>query len=418
MIVKRKTEVKKMSKYVFLGSLQIGLEKKLDLDEVKKIVEYYEGYIDEAIDFGKSEEEVLNELGNVDDLIIAILDSLKDYDVEFKDNETEKSKGFPWELDEMLSEVSTMTKNVSKEISNVMKDVGEKINTTSNEWKETLKKKQEEKVAAEVEKAEKLFEEDISEEILNEIGENVATEIEEALKEDQTEYDENDVFFENYELDLNQNQVNELEIIGSNIAIDIRLSDDDQFKAELINNEMKTCSFIAELKEGKLKLKEIKAKVYMLITINAPKLIVTIPSIYKGLIDVDCKNGKIAVDGQGNKRTNRWELSCKNGMVEVRNIVMGDVKIECKNGKVAVLDSIIYRAKINCKNGMLTYRMLKNDFGKYVNVHCKNGLIKTDNAQSFKSSYEKEINASKDTRHILSLVANCDNGIVRLSRFE
>ena len=48
-----------MNKYLFLGMLQEELEKKISKDEVKDIIEYYDNYLLEAQDYGKSEEEII-----------------------------------------------------------------------------------------------------------------------------------------------------------------------------------------------------------------------------------------------------------------------------------------------------------------------------------------------------------------------
>ena len=46
-----------MSKAQFLKELQDKLMGKMNHEEMQSIIEYYDGYIDEAIDFGLSEEE-------------------------------------------------------------------------------------------------------------------------------------------------------------------------------------------------------------------------------------------------------------------------------------------------------------------------------------------------------------------------
>jgi Predicted membrane protein len=394
-----------MSKYVFLGSLHSGLEEKLELEEVKKIVEYYEGYIAEAIEFGESEEEILNDLGPVDELIIKIIDGLKEHGVEIKgDSKKFKDSDF----NQILENISSFSKKIAKEVVKATKDVGDEI-------KESLKKK-DENTEEEIEAVINEFEEDIEEFELD-IFDEIVFEEKEMLSKDGT------ITFNNqYLLDLTKDALTDLEISSSNImsSLEIVFSNEETLKVEVLNNEQSIHYFGAKYQDGLLKINDIKIKQkgYVKLAFNLIKLVVTIPLSYKGNINLNCSNGKTVINGQGIKLSNRWSINCKNSVLDIKNIMMGLVKISTINSKINIKDTVIYNTYVEGKNGFLTYQMLRNNYAKSIEINCRKSIVKTDNGDVNKGRYTKEIPAAKETTHTLKLKVNCDNMIVKLSQFE
>ena len=62
-----------MNKQQFLEQLKLKLSNKMNQEEMNSILDYYDGYIDEAIDFGLNEEEAIENIGNLDQLVDDLL---------------------------------------------------------------------------------------------------------------------------------------------------------------------------------------------------------------------------------------------------------------------------------------------------------------------------------------------------------
>lgn len=65
-----------MTRYQYLKALDKALSKKLSSKEVEDTINYYDGYFEEAIDYGKNEHELMVELGSPEKLAESILEEL------------------------------------------------------------------------------------------------------------------------------------------------------------------------------------------------------------------------------------------------------------------------------------------------------------------------------------------------------
>ena len=80
-------EEQTMNKQEFLAELKQQLSLKMNHDEVTSTVEYYEGYINEAIDFGLSEEEALKQLGDIETIVNEVVNGLEDEHIDISKHE-------------------------------------------------------------------------------------------------------------------------------------------------------------------------------------------------------------------------------------------------------------------------------------------------------------------------------------------
>ena len=71
-----------MNKQQFLEQLKLKLSNKMNKEEMNSILDYYDGYIDEAIDFGLNEEEAIENIGNLDQLVDDLLIGLKEEQID------------------------------------------------------------------------------------------------------------------------------------------------------------------------------------------------------------------------------------------------------------------------------------------------------------------------------------------------
>lgn len=76
-----------MNKQQFLDTLKMKLSGKMNYEEIASLMEYYDGYIDEAVDFGMSEEEIVEQLGSIDDLVDELTKGLNDENIDVSPRE-------------------------------------------------------------------------------------------------------------------------------------------------------------------------------------------------------------------------------------------------------------------------------------------------------------------------------------------
>ncbi len=362
-----------MNKYLFLGMLQEELEKRISKDEVKDIIEYYDNYLLEAQDYGKSEEEIIAELGDVKTLAQSILNNLKnEEDIEI--NETRTSPDWSKTIDEL-----------SHEFSKAFSQIGETIGEVS-------------KQIAETETFKDIFgSEDVEEIIDAEINEMQSINQEES-----------------FDLD----DISMIQVELSNLSCHIELVESDQLNLKIIKKPEDTFEVMIKKADHRLRIVEKKARIYTLFGNHKRELRIGLPVGYKGDFKVDCANSAIKIEGNGRKSACHYTLECANGYVEVNRAILGHLDLDCKNGKVKLDEVIVYRANLDCKNGMITYHMLPNSYGKVLDVRCKNGVITVDGVHTTNGHYQTRIPSRNDSKHELSVVASCNNGIVKMKGFE
>lgn len=362
-----------MNKYLFLGTLQEELEKHMNKEEVKDIIEYYDNYLLEAQDYGKSEEEVIAELGDVHILAKSILNNLKnEEDIDIK----ESSSGQDWTktIDEL-----------SREFSKAVSQIGETIGEVSKQISET-------------ETFRDLFGPQDVEEVFD--------------------LNESEMRTINHEEAVDLTDISTIQVALSNLSCRIELVDSDHLDLQIVKKPEDTFEIMIKKDDHRLRIVEKKARIYTFFGGSKRELKILLPIKYRGDFLVNCANSAIRVYGNGRKSACHYVLECANGYVEVNQSILGHLDLDCKNGKVKLDDVIVYRANIDCKNGMITYNMLSNSYGKNLDISCKNGLITVDGVHTANGHYQTHIPGRNESKHELSVVAKCNNGIVKMKGFE
>lgn len=114
-----------MNKKTFLGNLRKRLNV-LSKDEVDDILEEYEGYINEKVSSGKSEEDAIKDFGNFDSLVKEILSAYK-LNENYEDSVKEKNL-FSEFIDNSVSFLKDIVRNIgSRSKSDIIKFVFEFI---------------------------------------------------------------------------------------------------------------------------------------------------------------------------------------------------------------------------------------------------------------------------------------------------
>lgn len=369
-----------MNKYLFLGNLQSLLEKQLDQDEVQRVMDYYENYIIEAVEYGKAENEVLEELGNVENLSETIVNNLKaEKDVIIKDTSDEKEEkvGDP-SFSEMYDDLK---KSTAKTIEDSVK----------------IADKAAEKIA-------EYFTDLFSNETFFEDSEHLAGNMD-VMGE-----------FED-ELQLEVQPYSDVHIKLANMSIKAYFSDDEKMQVMVPGNQESNVLLEVSHDEHTLMIREKKARVYSVFSSAHRCVEVYLPLSYKGKVYFDCSNAKIQLKGKQKKYPSPIVIQCDNGSVEIKDAILGVLEVQCDNGRIELKRVLAYKAMLNCCNGMIRYDMLKNEYAKNLFLQAKNGLIKMNNERWALSRVQHSIPARNDSKYELSVHAKCDNGVIRLTGF-
>lgn len=114
-----------MNKKTFLGNLRKRLNV-LSKDEVDDILEEYEGYINEKVSSGKSEEDAIKDFGSFDSLVKEILSAYK-LNENYEDS-VKKKNLFSEFIDNSVSFLKDLVRNIgSRSKSDIIKFVFEFI---------------------------------------------------------------------------------------------------------------------------------------------------------------------------------------------------------------------------------------------------------------------------------------------------
>ena len=342
-----------MNRYLFLGTLQKELEKSLNESEVKNIIEYYDNYILEALDYGKTEKEIIDELGNPVTLSQEIVENLK------------KEEGLE------TSDWQDVVNQVGKEIEKTVQVINENVKEVINEF--------------------------------NRYEENEGSKEFESFDQQKT-----------FTLDM----FSHLDINMKDLPCHVRIVEDEILKLTLVKKEADASSLFTRIEHNTLYVGEKKSPVYSFFKLGSRKLLIDIPKTYKGTLKLTCDNSKIVFEGNKQRLASDINLHCDNGYVQIEEAVLGRVHIACGNGKVKLNDVVVFLADIECKNGMISYYMSPNGYSKKIELSCRNGYISVDGLRSVNGRLNTVIPSKNDSNHMLSLIANCDNGMIKLKGFD
>lgn len=365
-----------MNKYQFLGQLQMSLEKKLASDEVSKVMDYYENYLNEALDYGKSEKEILDSLGDPEILASTIIDGLKEEnDIEIKDSEDKTNNRSMGDLlDDLIESTSQTISGAMKVVDKTMDNVEDYINGVLNN--------------------EEFFEE--SEEFVKDM--DVLGEVSQELTLEVQPYQE--IIFE-----LTNVPVYAKFIEAETLKVEVQRSEKDDWCLEVRHDQQ--CMVI----------KEKKAKVYRLFENNKRAVMLYLPLSYQGKLNFKCGNASLKLKGRQVKYPSPIEIHCDNGEVQIKDAILGVLSVKCANGKIDLKRVLAYKANLKCYNGLIRYHMLENDYAKNLNLKTGNGLIKINNERWSLNRVKHQIPARNQSKYELSVEAECDNGIIRLTGF-
>lgn len=364
-----------MNKYMFLGTLQAELEKQLGEGEVKKIMDYYENYLIEAADYGKTEVEVLEELGNPQKLSISIIEGLKNEgDVEMKNTAPKENQSFSELFDGLVESTSQTIDDALKVVDKTVGNISEYLSDIFGN--------------------EDFFED--SRQMTKDM--EVIGDVKEEISLDIMDYEE--VIFK-----------------IADLPIYAYFADENEMKITVSQTENKEPLLEVSHDDKKIVIREKKAKIYRLFGIRQDYVKVALPLNYKGKLYFKCDNSKIEISGTQTKYPSPIEIKCDNGNVSIKNAILGMLNIKCDNGKIDLRQVIAYKANLKCNNGKIGYDMIPNHYAKNLRLKASNGLIKVNDKRWSSSRVSTQIPALNDSDYELSVEAKCDNGLIRLKGF-
>lgn len=373
-----------MNKYLFLGQLQALLEKQLEKEEVVRVMEYYENYMVEASDYGKSEEEILEELGNPEQLAKTILDNLREEkDILIK--EADESTKTHSEQDKGNDDIGKIFDDLMKSTAQTVSEAGKVADVAAEKISEYF---------TNLFTNEDFF--DDSEELAKKM--DVIGEVKDEMTLDLTPYSDVKVMLANMSVKVYFTEAE---------SMNIQVSDDKDIDMLLeVSHDDKT-----------LFIRERKARVYSVFNSGKRQIEMFVPLQYRGSLKFECSNSKVLLKGKNTKYPSPIAIRCDNGSVEVKDAILGTLDVQCDNGRIELKHVICYKAILNCCNGLVKYDMLKNDYAKNIRLQANNGLIKVNDKRWALSHINHQIPARNDSQYELSVDAKCDNGMIRLTGF-
>lgn len=362
-----------MNKYVYLGELQKALEERLAENEVRRIMDYYENYMIEAMEYGKSEAEVLEELQDPRTLANNIIDGLQDEsDVEIKN--TTENPSFGTLVDDLMESTSQTIEDALKVVDKTVGNISDYLSDvfgTENFFEDS------DKLAKDMT-------------VLGDVKDEMNIELD----------DIEEVIFKIFSMPVYAYFTNETEL-----------------KLEVPENANGEPLIEVRKDDNCVVVREKKAKVFRLFNGHNEYIKVGLPLSYRGKIYFKCDNGKLQIVGKHTKYPSTIEIKCDNGNVEIKDAILGNLNVKCANGKIDMLNVIAYKASLKCSNGVITYDMIPNDYAKNLYIKASNGLIKINDQRWSSSRVETKIPARNESQYELSVEAKCDNGIIRLKGF-
>lgn len=371
-----------MNRYQFLGALQDQLEKSLSKEELNPVMEYYENYIIEAMDYGKEEQDVLNELGTPVDLAKTILTNLKaEGDIEMKEEAEKVTANQSYQDVEVPNDVDVP--NLNTIFNDFMKDTTQSINEAAGKISDYF---------TDMFASENFFEDSDDLASDHELIDTIEQEKEIAL----TDFEE-------------------VNFKAKNTPVYAGFTNDEALKVCIKGN----LKFNLYKNGNTLMVKRMHQKIY---SRNEEKncVYVYLPLTYKGHFKIDCDNGLIEFDGDGKKYPSPITINCDNAAVKIKDAILGKLNVSCDNGKITLKHIICYKATLKCDNGMIKYDMWKNDYAKNIRLKADNGIIKINDRKlviGHGGHYCTVIPAKNDSKYELSVDAECANGMIRLTGF-
>lgn len=371
-----------MNRYQFLGTLQDQLEKVLSKEELNPVMEYYENYIIEAMDYGKEEQDVLSELGTPIELAKTIIVNLKEEsDVEMK----EDTVAFVEQEKEIPEKMSNGTEafNLNTIFNDFMRDTSQSINEAASKVSEYF---------TDMFTGEEFFED--SDDLANE------SELLGTVEQDQ---------------DIPLTDFEEIIFKAKNTPVYATFGKNDDLQICIKGN----LQFNLFRKGNTLIIKRAQQKIYSR-SEEKNRVYVYLPLSYKGHFEIDCDNALVEFDGDGKKYPSPITVSCNNGSVKIKEAILGKLDVSCDNGKISLKRVICYKATLKCDNGMIKYDMWKNDYAKNIRLKADNGIIKINDrrlAVGHGGHHTTVIPAKNDSKYELSVDAQCSNGMIRLTGF-
>lgn len=362
-----------MNRYLFLGQLQTALEAQLVSEEVQRVMDYYENYIGEALDYGKSESEVLQELGDPKQLAQNIIESLKnEKDVAMKAEEN--SHSFSELFDDLMESTSQTISDAMKVVDKTVGNISDYINDKMNH--------------------EAFFEE----------GEQLTKELESVGTVDR-------------EMEVDIHEYPEVMVHLTNLPIVTMFQEAQNMKIEVHQDEGSDSLIEVCRSEKRLLIREKKARVYRLFGNTRRYIVLYLPLDYKGKLNYKCGNSSVRFKGNMQKYPGPIEIKCQNGDVQMKNLILGSLRARCDNGRIYLKQVLAYQADLKCDNGMIRYDMIANDYAKVLDLKTDNGLIKINDRRWSTNRTQHVIPARNQSKYELSVHAKCDNGMIRLTGF-
>lgn len=319
-----------MNKQAFLEELKRKLSAKVNKEEVISLVQYYDGYIDEAIDFGMSEEEIISQLGDIDTLLNEITQGLTDENIDINQRNIMET-----ESKSIIDEIDVDVKNTVIEI--IYDDTIEDISV----------------------KVDKRFKQDYLVKTIDGVF---------RVKQIKSELNIGPGFVFNYSI----NDVEDGKKFNFGFDFDLKVRKIYiRIPSHLdIKTTIKTSNSSINIKEGNGK---IQTETYRLITSNSHIHVqdMKIRNLY-----AKTSNAKITIDDVTSEMAT---LVTSNAKIDIHDALIKVIDAKTSNGKVEMVNVIIMDGKVKTSNGRILLSFANNNYGKRIRYATSNSKVLINN---------------------------------------
>ncbi len=368
-----------MNKQEFLNVLEEKLISKVNREEMESLKNYYDGYIDEAVDFGMNEEDVISQLGDIDQLVEEITKGLSQENIDISTRE--------------LAVRSSELRGLEMDLSNTEVEVHYV-----------------EDVSAISIKVDKRFKNDYLVKTIDGIMQVKQMKISLSIapgfvfqynrKEGERKFDFN------FDLNIKPRKLYvkipkhydiSTTIMTSNAKIEINEG----------NHKVQTAPMYLKTSSSKIKIKDLIAKDLKLKTSNAP---IKLYNIESEMLEVITSNSKITLENVVSHE--RLEATTTNSKIALDNVVSKNLRLKTSNAKISLDDVLFLNGDFKTSNSKIECHLKENQLSKHVYFDTSNGDTMIDgvnydnHGEYIYTSHEEMVNLKVQTSNSKIILNN------------
>ncbi len=360
-----------MTKIEFLKQLEHNLSMKLNKTETKRIIDYYEGYFAEANEYGKSDADLISEIGDIKQLAKTIIDGLDGQSLDQENDEQIDSSSPIFEFSVEDDEPQKVKFSYNHKSNKMLKAAIAVLGVLIALCVIVL-------VVLVLGLVSVLIIPPVGITLLGvffivlvclvisipfKIVRGIRRSVRKNSRKQRNYYYDNDII----DIDINRNKqrsskmqlykgqqsISLIDIHGANISVDIEFVDEDYIEV-VLDDDFTDIKYSFNFENGQLLFHEDTHLGNLMKNSGSPKLHISIPDSNNTFdIIAEVANGKVKVISDGVIINGNCNIQTANGKIYVEGISCNDMKIETVNGKIELDDCFFNHGKFDTVNGKI-----------------------------------------------------------------